>query len=168
MHAEWLSKQYVISKSSLIKDKYDSINFEFGSDTAKKYAWGNVKILKTSLAPTRRPTPTKMRREDGSITVTYVDGVEIFAKHFQQLYGHIPAFDPSILDLLPQIAKSVSRLRATSPGVFGTHARMWQALTSTPEGFNYIKHCILHFWATENPPKGWEMGLLAILPKKGI
>ena len=73
-----------------------------------------------------------MRRENSSITETYVDGVEVvFAKHFHQLYGRTPAFDPSIVDLLPQappftgiegpstddeIDKSVSHLHATSPG----------------------------------------------------
>ena len=100
--------------------------------------WDTVKLLEASMAPTRRPPPAKMRRDDGSITVTSIDGDEVFAKHFHQLYAHIPAFDISILDFLPQaplfpsidglttdgeIAKSVSRLHATSPGASGTHDR---------------------------------------------
>ena len=170
------------AKSSWIKGNCDSINFGFGSGTGGKDAWDTVKLLKAGLAPTRRPPPAKMRREDGSITPTSADGVEVCAKRFHQLYCRIPTFDPNILELLPQappipviddlptddeIAKSVSRLHATSPGASGTHARPWQALASTPESFNYIKHFILQFWDTKNPPKEWETGLLAILQKGG-
>ena len=123
-----------------------------------------------------------MRRGDGSITTAYANGADIFAKHFHQLYGRIPTFDPSILDLLTQappfpvidglptddeIAKSVSRLHATSPGAAGTHARLWQTLASTPEGSNYSKHFLLHFWDTENPPKEMGNWTISYTSKKG-
>jgi hypothetical protein len=64
--------------------------------------WDFVKILKAALAPTRCPPPTKMRREDGSLNITSIEGGEIFAEHFNHLYGRIPTFDSSVLDLFPQ------------------------------------------------------------------
>jgi hypothetical protein len=90
------------AKSTWIKDKCDSINTGVNSSVGGKDAWDLVKILKTCLAPTRRSPPNKMRREDGSIDVTHAKGAEVFAHHFNQLYGCIPNFDPSILDILPQ------------------------------------------------------------------
>jgi hypothetical protein len=140
--ARRVAKQAVRNaKSSWIKDKCDSISFRFGSGTGGKDAWDTVKILKAGLAPSRRPLPTKMRREDDSHTETLANGAEVFDKHYHKLYGRIPDFNPSILDLLPQappfpsigvlptddeIAKSVSRIHATSPGASGTHVRMCQ------------------------------------------
>ena len=108
-----------------------SLNFRFGSGTGGKAARDAVKLLKTGMAPTRRPPQNKMRREDGFVTTTYADEAEVLAKHVYQLYGRIPAFDPSILDLIPQappflgidgpstddeVAKSVSRFHGTRPG----------------------------------------------------
>jgi len=127
------------AKSCWIKDKCDAINVGFISGTGVKDAWDFVKILKVGLAPTRRPHPTKMRREDGALTVNSIEGAEVFADHFNHFYGRIPTFDSSVLDLLPQeiycsgndgvpsddeIARSISRLHATSPGAYSTHARL--------------------------------------------
>ena len=101
-----------------------------------------------------------MRRIDGSITVNPFEGADVFAQHFNQLNGRIPTFDPSVIDLLPrqtpfpdidglptddEITRNISRLHATSPGASGTHARLWQALASTPVGFIYIRHFVIHF-----------------------
>jgi hypothetical protein len=127
------------AKSTWIKDKYDSISTGFNSGSCGKDAWDSVKILKACLAPTRRPLPNKMHRFDGSIVVTLGEGVEIFAQHFNKLYGRIPTFDPSVIDLLPrqtpfpnldglptndEITTNISRLHATSLGASGTHARL--------------------------------------------
>ncbi len=83
-----------------------------------------------------------MRREDGPLTITPIEGAHVFAEHFHRMYGRIPTFDSSVLDLLPQempfpvndeppsdveISISISRLHATTPGASGTHARLWQA-----------------------------------------
>ena len=170
------------AKSAWIRDKCELVNNGFDSAACGKDAWDTVKLLKAGLAPTRRPPPAKMRREDGTITVTPMEGAEVFSIHFNQLYNRTPSFDPSVLDDLPQepvvwgidglptddeITKGISRLHATSPGASGTHARLWQALASTSAGFDYIRHFITHFWVTENPPVEWETGLLSILPKKG-
>ena len=170
------------AKSAWIRDKCDLVNNGFDSAACGKDAWDTVKLLKAGLTPARRPPPARMRREDGTITVTPIEGAEVFASHFNQLYGRTPSFDPTVLDLLDQepvfpdidglptddeIAKGISRLHATSPGASGTHARLWQALASTSAGFDYIRHFITHFWVTENPPVEWETGLLSILPKKG-
>ena len=90
------------AKSTWIKDKFDSVNTGFNSSSCGKDACDFVKTLKTGLPPTRRPPPTKMRIIDDSITVTQAGGAEVFAQHFNQLYGRIPTFDPSVIDLLPR------------------------------------------------------------------
>jgi hypothetical protein len=122
------------AKSTWIKDKCDSIDTGFNSGSCGKDACDFVITLKACLAP------TKMRRIDGSIIVTPAEGVEAFPQHFNQLYGHIPTFDPSVIDLLPrqtsfpdidglptddEITINISRIHSTSLGAFGTHARLW-------------------------------------------
>ena len=125
-----LSKQCVMQNLHGLKKKCNSINNGFNSGSCGKDAWDFVKTSKACLAPTHRPPPTKMRRIDGSITVNPSEGANVFAQHFNQLYGRIPTFDPSVIDLLPrqtpfpdidglptddEISRSISRLHATSP-----------------------------------------------------
>ena len=82
-NARRVAKQAVRkAKSTWIKDKCDSINFGFDSGTCGKNAWDTVKLLKAGLAPARRPPPTRIRREDGSITTNSAEGAEVFEKHF--------------------------------------------------------------------------------------
>jgi len=94
--------------------------------------------------------------------------IHVFADHFKRMFERIANFDSSVLDLLPQempfygndglpsdieIARSISHLHATSLGAPDTPARLWQVLASNPDGFNYIRHFITHFWIIEDPPK---------------
>ena len=145
-------------------------------------AWATVKVLKAGLAPPRRAPPAKMKKADGSLADTPEENASVFADAFSQLYGREASFDPSVLDDLPQrpvavgldhvpsddeIQLATSKLHATAPGPSGLHARLWQALVSTSDGFGFVRHLVQHFWETEELPEGWETGLLSILPKKG-
>ncbi len=66
-----------------------------------------------------------------------------------------------------EIVTAINKLNASSPGASGLHARLWQALSSTDNGFSYIRHFVHQFWLTETPLAKWEIGLLSILPKRG-
>jgi hypothetical protein len=84
------------------------------------------------------------------------------------LLPQVPYF--SSLDASPsdvKIVHAINKLHSTSPGVSGVHARLWQALSSTTPGFDFIRHYGVHFWLTKTPPAKWELGLLSILPQKG-
>ena len=47
------------------------------------------------------------------------------------------------------------------------NAELWKALGSTEETFALLRNVVLEFWNTEKAPTEWDIGLLAILPKKG-
>ena len=171
------------AKSTWITNKCELLNDGFAGPMCGKSAWDVVKTLKGGLAPTGRPPPAKMKKEDGSIASSPEEVAGVFANHFAtNIYGRLPEFDPSVLELLSQqpmfegldalpsddeISKGVAKLHATSPGASGLHARLWQALASTEAGMSFIRHFVRHFWLTESSPEEWDTGLLSILPKKG-
>jgi len=130
-------------------------------------AWATVKVLKAGLAPPRRAPPAKMKKADGSLADTPEENASVFADTFSQLYGREASFDPSVLNNLPQrqvavgldhvptddeIQLATSKLHATAPGPSGLHARLWQALVSTSDGFGFVRHLVQHFWTTEELP----------------
>ena len=170
------------AKSEWIVNKCRIVNSGFDNARGGKGAWDMVKVLRSGLCPPRRPPPAKMKRPDGTIASTPEENGSVFADHFSGLYGRQPSFDESVLDLLPQepvytnldlppsddeILKASRKLRDTSPGASGLHARLWRALMETPEGFAYVREFVISFWLTEHVPSEWETGLLKILPKKG-
>ena len=127
-------------------------------------AWEAVTTLKAGLKPLRRAPPTSLRRVDGSLATSPEEVASIFSSYFSTFYGRQPTFDSSILDLLPQvphflnldsspsdveIVHVINKLHYTSPGVSGVHARLWQALSSTTIGFDFIRHFVFHFWLTK-------------------
>ena len=145
------------AKSTWITNKCELLNDGFARPMCGKSAWDVVKTLKGGLAPTGRPPPAKMKKEDGSIASSPEEVVGVFANHFAtNIYGRLPEFDPSVLELLSQqpmfegmdvlpsddaeISKGVAKLHATSPGASGLHARLWQALASTEGGMSFIRH----------------------------
>ena len=61
----------------------------------------------------------------------------------------------SDLDAAPsdiEIIAAINKLNHSSPGASGLHASLWQALSSTVNGLNFIRHFVIHFWLTETPP----------------
>ena len=50
----------------------------------------------------RRRAPAKMRKPDGSLAASPEENATVYADHFKQLYGRVPTFDPSVLELVPQ------------------------------------------------------------------
>ena len=170
------------AKSDWILGKCTAINDGICGATGSAAAWATVKVLKAGLAPPRRAPPARLKKADGSLADTPEENASVFADAFSQLYGREASFDPSVLDDLPQrpvavgldhvpsddeIQLATSKLHATAPGPSGLHARLWQALVSTSDGFGFVRHLVQHFWETEELPEGWETGLLSILPKKG-
>ena len=169
------------AKSAWIEEKCGVVNDGFNGSSGGKVAWDTVKLLKAGLTPPRRAPQAKLKRRDGSMASTPEDVADVFAEHFSELYGRAPLFDESVLNMvepLPvvsdegtpsdtEIHGALRKLHATAPGASGLHARLWKAFSSTDEGFDHVRHCVLHFWATEHVPAAWEVGLLSILPKKG-
>ena len=77
----------------------------------------------------------------------------------------VPGLDGSPTD--DEVRCALGKLRHTAPGASGLPAAVWVALASTDAGFALVQHLVQHFWATEEVPVEWEIGLLRILPKKG-
>ncbi|EOD18415.1 hypothetical protein EMIHUDRAFT_196668 [Emiliania huxleyi CCMP1516] len=140
------------AKSDWILGKCTAINDGICGATGSAAAWATVKVLKAGLAPPRRAPPAKMKKADGSLADTPEENASVFADAFSQLYGREASFDPSVLDDLPQrpvavgldhvpsddeIQLATSKLHATAPGPSGLHARLWQALVSTSDGFGF-------------------------------
>ena len=168
------------AKSDWILSKCKVVNDGMNGSVNGKTAWEAVRILKFGLTPSRRVPPTTQRRVDGSLATFPEEVASISSSHFSNLYARQTTFESSILDLLPQaphfpnldaspfddaILQAINKLHSTSLGASGVHARLWQALSSTTTGFDFIRHFVVHFWLTETPPTEWEFGLLRILQK---
>ena len=169
------------SKNAWILDKVEGANGIVNASGAKA-GWGNVKLLRAGLAPTRRAAPAKMKKADGSLAQTAEENAEVFADAFEKLYGRTPKVDASVLDALPQratiagldheptdveIDAALSKLHNTAPGDSGLPAALWKALAETEESFTVVCEIVLDFWRSEVMPTEWETGILSILPKKG-
>ena len=153
------------------------------SDTTNpKTAWDNVKKLRAGLAPARRAASAKLQKPDGTRAATAEENARVFEASFEKLYGRTPTFDASVLEALPQspvavgldhdptndeIRRALARLHDTAPGDSGLPAPLWKALGETAESFSLLVQIVVAFWRSEEMPKEWETGLLAILPKKG-
>ena len=101
-------------------------------------AWAAVKALRAGLHGVQRPSaPVQMTKPDGSRASSPEENAQVFAEHFEQLYGREPSFDPSVLSLLQQrdvatgldhaptddeIRRALARLHNTSPGPSGLPA----------------------------------------------
>ena len=130
-------------------------------------------------------TPKKqvnLRKADGSICSTPEENASTFLSHFQQLYQRAPTCDDSVIDLLPdsvchvnadlpptdaEIKAAIQKLNNTAPGVSGILSTLWKSLATNDDSFELIRLVVLEFYETETPPMEWNIGLLAILPKKG-
>ena len=170
------------AKSRWIIAQCDGINDSISGSTGSAAAWERVKALKAGLQPPRRAAPAKMRKKDGTLATTPEENAEVHAEAFSELYGRTPEYDESVLDALPQSAVvpdldgeptdaeihcALNGLHDTAPGASGLAAPLWKALGETAETFALVRQIVLSFWRSEEMPKEWEVGLLAILPKKG-
>ena len=171
------------AKSSWILEQCRRVSDGLVGCRGSKAAWDAVRKLKEGLCGVvRRRAPAKMRKPDGSLAASPEENATVYAGHFEQLYGRVPTFDPSVLDLVQQrevasgldglptdaeLHTALRRLRPTAPGVSGLAAGLWKALGATAEGFALVRQIVHEFWETEEQPAGWEQCLLSILPKKG-
>ena len=111
--------------------------------TGSKVAWGAVKTLKRGLELKRRPAPIRMNFFDGSSASTADDNAEVFARHFDGLYGCRAVYDDSVRFSLPErshaegledvptdseIPLAKSKLHDSAPGASGLRASAWKAL----------------------------------------
>ena len=145
-------------------------------------AWESIKKLRAGLGPSTRPVQPKMQKADGTRASTPEENAAVFKSSFEKLYGRAASFDPSVLDSLPQlltapdldhiptdieIRTAVRRLNNTAPGESGVPAPLFKALISTGAGFDVVRSMVTRFWESGDVESEWEIGLLAILPKKG-
>ena len=123
-----------------------------------------------------------MKFIDGSSASTAEDNAEVFARHFDGLYGCRAVYDDSVLFSLPErshaegledvptdseISLAISKLHDSAPGASGLRASAWKALADDRTTFDLIRNFVIEFWESEVLPCSWEVGLLSILPKKG-
>ena len=73
----------------------DRVNDGVCGATGSKVAWDAVKTLKRGLELKRRPAPIRMKFVDGSSASTAEDNAEVFARHFDGLYGCRAVYDDS-------------------------------------------------------------------------
>ena len=123
-----------------------------------------------------------MRNHRGEKAKSPEENVQVFERHFSQLYGREPVINWGAVDDAPQhpiatdaettptddeIRRAASRLRETSPGASGVPAAAWKVLCMHDRAsFALVKRMVLHLWETESIDSAWEIGLLAILLKK--
>ena len=160
----------------------DRINDGVCGATGSKAAWDAVNALKRGLELKRRPAPIRMKFIDGSSASTAEDNAEVFARHFDGLYGCRAVYDDSVLFSLPErshaegledvptdseISLAISKLHDSAPGASGLRASAWKALADDRTTFDLIRNFVIEFWESEVLSRSWEVGLISILPKKG-
>ena len=147
-----------------------------------KASWAAVKVLKAGLTKTKPLVARAMKKANGEIAKSPEENAEVFAKHFQQLYGREPGGDPSVVDALPdhairwelgdaptdvELASAVRELRNTAPGKSGLPAAVWKSLLQTEASRAVVLELVTDIWQNERQPTEFDVGVLAILPKKG-
>ena len=70
---------------------------------------------------------------------------------------------PSILE----ITTAIRRLRNTAPGCSGLPAAAFKALLQGEFASSQLEAVVIELWETEVMQSAWEVGMLAVLPKKG-
>ena len=175
-----LKRALTDAKNSWIQKQCTNLNAQNNRGTSE--AWTAVGNLRTGLSKTAPANIKPMKKSDGTVCSTPEENAEVFRQHFEKLYGRKPAYDPTVLDDLPQhpvvnecdhlptddeVCKAVQLLKNTGPGETGISAHVWKCLLNSSETFSLIKQFVLTFWINEKPPPEWEVGVLKILPKKG-
>jgi len=87
------------AKDDWIIMQTDRVNDGVCGATGSKAAWDAVKTLKRGLELKKRPAPIRMKFVDGSSASTAEDNAEVFARHFDGLYGCRAVYDDSVLFL---------------------------------------------------------------------
>ena len=125
---EWISKQW-----QLLND---------GSANTKgtKPAWDPVKKLKAGLSKSRPSAVKRTKKPHGTVCNSPEENADVFKTHFEELFGKLPEFDASVLDLLEQLPvrqgldhlptdeefeKAVSQLQNTAPGDTGVGGQVF-------------------------------------------
>ena len=177
-----LKNALVMAKNVWIQRQCSTINIAAQNNRGTSEAWKAVGKLRTGLSKISPSNVKPMRKTDGTLCSTPEENAEVFRSHFEKLYARRPAYDPTVLDDLPQhpvvndcdhlptdneIRKAVQLLKNTGPGESGINAQIWKCLLDSAETYPLIKHFVTHFWINESPPSEWELGVLKILPKKG-
>ena len=171
------------AKSEWIMGKCAMVNDGISGIIGTKAAWDSVKTLRKGLVPpSRRATSVMMQKPDGTRATSAEENAEVFANHFEKLYGREAVYDASVIEQLPQqpvvlnldhpptdseIKRALARLNNTAPGESGLAAPLWKALAETEESFAPFRSLVLQVWDTEDLPEDWETNLLGVLPKKG-
>ena len=170
------------AKSDWIMAQMDELNGGANHRNGFQCCWDALKRLKAGLSKTRKAPPKRMRKTDGSLASTPEENATVFADHFAALYGRQAQFDWSVVDEIPvlpvlvdldslpsdiEIFTAIRRLRNTAPGCSGLKAAAFKALLASDATQQEIKAVVVDVWENETMPRAWEVGLLAILPKKG-
>jgi hypothetical protein len=90
------------AKDDWIIMQTDRVNDGVCGATGSKAAWDAVNALKRGLELKKRPAPIRMKFVDGSSASTAEDNAEVFARHFDGLYGCRAVYDDSVLFSLPE------------------------------------------------------------------
>jgi len=152
------------------------------SNKGTKQSWDAINCLKSGLAKLKPSTQRLLKRPDGTICQTAEQNAEVFSDHFSNLFGRIPTYDETVLNLLPQhptfdqqsnppsdleITTAIKKLKNNAPGETGIPASVWKCFAQEPTLFNLLRDIIINFWSNEIVPAEWDIGRLIVLPKKG-
>ena len=147
-----------------------------------KAGWDAVKVLKAGLMKTKQSLAMAMQTSTGVRVTSAEEKTAVFKEHFEGLYGRTPEGDPSIIDSIPdhpiiwalgdvptglEKESAVRKLRNTAPGKSGLPAAAWKALMATTETKELVFKIVDDVWIHEKQPDEFNIGMLAILPKKG-
>jgi hypothetical protein len=176
-----LKREITKAKNEWIMEYVDLLNAACGR-SGSKASWDAVKVLKAGLMKTKASVTRAMKMANGELAKTPEENAAVFEEHFKTLYERQPEGDPSVVDELSDAAiqwrlgdlpteedmvRAVRKLRDTSPGKSGLPAAVWKSLIQTGSSRDVVFRMVKDIWTSEMQPDEFNVGVLAILPKKG-
>ena len=144
-------------------------------------SWQAVGVLKAGLCKTKPVSSCKMKKPDGLFAETPAENAKVFEDHFtKSIFGRTPDGNPDVLNALPQLEVDASlgekpsteeyetarrKLRHTAPGKSGLPAAAFKYLDGEASALLY--EIVVDVWDQEKQPVEFDVGVLAILAKKG-
>ena len=168
------------AKNAWISKQCSTLSNANATHGGTKVAWDTVGRLCNGLSKTRPASIKAMKKPDGTTCTSPEENADVFRVHFGNLYGRVPVYDHTVLNLLQQlpivngcdhipsdeeIKAATLKLRESAPGNSGHCSPVWKCLLHSVETFSFLKRFVVAFWENEEVPVEWETGLLKILLK---
>ena len=79
------------------------VNNSTVSQRGTKVSWDKVKLLQKGLHKPKPQSERMMCKEDGTRCVNAQENANVFKNHFKKLYGKVPSYDASVINLIEQL-----------------------------------------------------------------